>query len=362
MMTLKNAVIRAGLASGFMASSAIAQTTAAQTTAAQTTAAKGESAGEKETTSAPSEKSAEGSSPSSEVEGAPRDAEEAQAIPVAPSKVVCGLDTFEGMEERDARAAAAMICQNLRRYGELVEDHDGEFSEAAEGYRVRAYKLGQRMLVELSHEKPVGTVKTSVRVEIKSVEELVDESERLVVALKEGKPIKKVETFAESAAPPAKKEPGVLMYAGIIGFVTAGDIQASAGGADLGLSIPAHKFSFTPHARLAFGEASLGGLGLDLRYYLTQSENALFLGAGLGAMGIGVSDTDDAASGGGPAGSLLFGVEFNRKERTRVGFNLRADFLAFPLRTDQFDVDDEVARDEELAFVVPVGFNLYLTL
>ena len=347
-MKLRKEAARAALIIGFVTSGVAAQTpdTQALPTLAQ------EKGGES------SEKAEETPSPGGEAEGTLGDDQQAtEEASVAVPAVVCGLDKFEGMAQSDARAAAAMICQGLRKYGELVEVHDGGLPPAAEGYRVRAYQLGQRMLLELSYEKPVGTVKTSVRVEFQSVEDLVEESERMVSALKEGKPIENSQRQVEPAAPPAEKEPGVLMYAGIIGFVTVGDITGSAGGADLGLSIPVSKFSFTPHARLAFGEASLGGLGLDLRYYVTRSDNAFFVGAGMGAIGLGVSDAGGSASGGGPAGSMLVGFEFNRRARSRVGLNLRADFPAFPMR-----VGFDEMGSRESTYVVPLGFNLYLTL
>jgi hypothetical protein len=190
-------------------------------------------------------------------------------------------------------------------------------------------------------------VQKSVRVEFESAEELVEKSEALVSALKEGTPlpVKQVTSDEAHPAPSGRQEPSVLMYAGIVGFVTVGDATGSAGGADLGLAIPVGNFMITPHGRLAFGQAQMGALGIDLRLYLSERTNSVFIGGGMSAMGLGV----EGDGGGGPAGSMLFGVEFNRRERSRVGFNLRADFPAFTL-------------DPSGYYVIPLGANLYVTL
>jgi hypothetical protein len=251
------------------------------------------------------------------------------------------------MAESDARAAAALICQELRHYRNLEEDRDGTLGPAEKGYRVRAYRLGERMLLELSYEEPLGSAKKSVRVEFESPDDLVELSSALVLALEKGTPLPKNQAQAEVTPEPTsgtRVEPSVMMYAGIIGFSTVGDASATAGGADLGLSIPVGQFSLTPHARLAFGEVGMGAIGIDLRYYTSEADSALFVGAGLSAMGIGV----EGDGGAGPTGSMLLGVEFNRTERTRVGVNLRGDFPAFTLDSGDY--------------VVPVGLNLYLTL
>lgn len=94
----------------------------------------------------------------------------AQSTPSA----VCLVGEHGGIDEADANTAARLVCSELRRNGIDVSQPVSDPAGAQEAYRVSLWSLGQALVLELSHESPIGDVKAQERVQIPQIEAVID--------------------------------------------------------------------------------------------------------------------------------------------------------------------------------------------
>ena len=161
-------------------------------------------------------------------------------LPVVPTvaqtdtPAVCLIGDHPGIPDSDAQTAALLVCDELRRQGISVSDPVYEAPVSANVYRVVLRRLGEKIIVRLSRENPIGTIITDRQLTLANIEEMIPAAPRLVDALVHGKPIDDtvdMETVTEQEARELRKITGEsLWHVGIFGtFVPGTDIAAEPG-------------------------------------------------------------------------------------------------------------------------------------
>ena len=147
---------------------------------------------------------------------------------------VCLIGDHPGILDSDAQTAALLVCDELRKQGISITDPVYEAPASANAYRVVLRRLGEKIIVRLSQEKPVGTIIAERQLTLANIEEMIPAAPRLVNALVHNKPIDDtvdMETVTEQEARELRKISGESMWnVGILGtFVPGTDIVAEPG-------------------------------------------------------------------------------------------------------------------------------------
>ena len=152
----------------------------------------------------------------------------------ASAPAVCLIDDHPGILESDAQTAAMLVCDELRKQGISVSDPVYEAPASASVYRVVLRRLGEKIIVRLSHENPIGTIIIERQLTLANIEEMIPAAPRLVDALVHGKPIDAtvdMESVTEQEARKLRKISGESLWrVGIFGtFIPGTDIAAEPG-------------------------------------------------------------------------------------------------------------------------------------
>ncbi len=161
-------------------------------------------------------------------------------LPVVPAvaqddaPAVCLIGDHPGILDSDAETAAMLVCDELRKQGISVSDPVYEAPATASVYRLVLRRLGEKIFVRLSQEKPVGTIIAERQLTLANIEEMIPAAPRLVDALVHNKPIDDtvdMETVTEQEARELRKISGESMWnVGILGtFIPGTDIAAEPG-------------------------------------------------------------------------------------------------------------------------------------
>ena len=151
-----------------------------------------------------------------------------------PTTAVCLIGDHPGIPESDAQTAALLVCDALRKQGISIRDPVYEVPASASVYRVVLRRLGEKIIVRLSHENPIGTIIIEQQLTLANIEEMIPAAPRLVEALVHGKPIDAtadMENVTEQEARELRKISGEsLWHIKIFGtFIPSTDIKAEPG-------------------------------------------------------------------------------------------------------------------------------------
>ena len=127
-----------------------------------------------------------------------------------PAPAVCLIGAHSGFPEADARTAALLVCDELRKQGISVGEPVYRAPYSASVYRVGLHRLGQKVLVRLSRENPIGTVRIERQLQLGNIEEMIPAAPRLVDALVHRKSLAStvdVESVVEQEARVLRKIP-----------------------------------------------------------------------------------------------------------------------------------------------------------
>ncbi len=106
-----------------------------------------------------------------------------------PSQPVCVIGEHSGFPEADARTAALLVCGELREQGLPVGDPVSRAPDGAFRYRLDLHRLGQYIVVRLSHEDPRGRVVIERQIQMGGLEEMISAAPRLAEAVVLGRPV-----------------------------------------------------------------------------------------------------------------------------------------------------------------------------
>ena len=158
------------------------------------------------------------------------------AVAETNTPAVCLIGDNPGLLDSDAETAALLVCDELRKQGISVSDpvFEAYAPDAANAYRLVLRRLGEKIIVRLSYESPVGTIITERQLTLANIEEMIPAAPRLVDALVHNKPIDDtvdMETVTEQEARELRKISGdSLWHIEIFGtFVPGTDIAGESG-------------------------------------------------------------------------------------------------------------------------------------
>ena len=156
------------------------------------------------------------------------------AVAQTDAPAVCLIGDHPGIPESDAQTAALLVCDELHKQGISVTDPVYEAPASADVYRVVLRRLGEKIIVRLSKENPVGTIIIERQIVLANIEEMIPAAPRLVDALAHNKPINAtvdMETVTEQEARELRKISGEsLWHLEIFGiFVPGTNIAAEPG-------------------------------------------------------------------------------------------------------------------------------------
>ena len=215
------------------------------------------------------------------------------AVAQADVPAVCLIGDHPGIPESDAQTAAMLVCDELRKQGISVTDPVYEVPASASAYRVVLRRLGEKIIVRLSHENPISTIMIERQIVLANIEEMIPAAPRLVDALVHNKPINAtvdMETVTEQEARELRKISGESLWTmGIFGrFIPGTDVSAEPG-FEFGWSYQTPSYAVGTEFRysgpdddddatntIAFFSWSIGG-----RYFFNKRNISPYVGGGL---------------------------------------------------------------------------------
>ena len=259
-----------------------------------------------------------------------------------PPPAVCLIGEHPGFPEAEARTAALLVRDELRRRGLQVGGPVYRAPDSAGVYRVGLYRLGQNVLVRLSQEDPLGRVIVDRQIQLGSIEEMIPAAPRLVEALVRRVTIAStadVESVVEEEARALRKIPiqtsGEAGIFGIFGLGTGEDVGAKpglkiAGSYERSSYALAFEFAFAGKVEIDGEEiesVEFGFLGLGGRYFLNKRNLSPYMGAG-------VTYIISKGWGSSLGGYAVGGIEALRLSQYGVKLELRVDkpFSELPTR------------------------------
>ena len=156
------------------------------------------------------------------------------AVAQADTPAVCLIGDHPGIPDSDAQTAALLVCDELRKQGISVTDPVYKAPASTNVYHVVLRRLGEKIIVRLSHENPIGAIIAEQQLTLANIEEMIPAAPRLVDALVHDKPIDAtvdMETVLEQEARELRKISGEsLWHMGIFGtFIPGTDVAAEPG-------------------------------------------------------------------------------------------------------------------------------------
>ncbi len=275
-------------------------------------------------------------------QAAPPNAPKPEAAP-ASAPAVCLLGIRPKGQDDSARTAARLVCDELRAKGVPIGDlseqataeDDGDGDGDGDAYRVDVEPLGDRLLMRVAREHPLGTTRASRRLTLANYAEANVAAGRLAEALVHDKPLGEAATAAGATPAPAPKKRGeTLVGLGLVGLSLPSLGVYAAPGAEVSL------FHETPGIAFGAGLATAGGhgdganevkyvaLSFGVRRYLARSDVAPYLGVGNAITRMTLRDSAMAGGEEGNTGLGFYaegGAQFFRSRKHHLGAGLRLD-------------------------------------
>ena len=273
---------------------------------------------------------------------------------------VCLIGDHPGIPDSDAHTAALLVCDELRKQGISISDPVYEAPASANVYRVVLRRLGEKIIVRLSQENPVGTIITERQLTLANIEEMIPAAPRLVDALVHNKPIADtvdMETVTEQEARELRKISGEsLWHVGILGTFVPGTSIGAEPGVEFGWSYETPAYSVGTEYRgsgsdgdedsdkFSFYAWSIGG-----RYFFNKRDISPYVGGGLAIVSTSYETRlkkqernwpSFVGEGEEPFGSesdtglstyAVVGIEVLRLTQSRLNLELRVDRPLFKL-------------------------------
>ena len=266
------------------------------------------------------------------------------AIAQADTPAVCLIGDHPGIPESDAQTAALLVCDELHKQGISITDPVYEAPTTANAYRVVLRRLGEKIIVRLSHEKPIGTIITEQQVTLANIEEIIPAAHRLVDALVHDKPINDtvdMETVVEQEARELRKISGEsLWHLTIFGAFVPGTEVAGDPGFEIGWSKERPSYAVETEVgvtqRLKFYDSddfSLMFWSIGGRYFFNKQNISPYIGGGGSRITVNYGRESygyrDEELGLGIYG--VVGIEALRFTESRLNLELRIDRPLFKL-------------------------------
>ena len=264
------------------------------------------------------------------------------------SEAILLIGNHQGIDEADAQTAALLVAVELRKQSISVGDPVYEAPTSAMVYRVNLRRLGEKILVHLTQEIPVGTIVIERQLLIANIEEMIAAAPRLVEAVVHNKSMDAtvdIETVTETEARELKKVPAESHFGlGFFGtFIPGIDINATPG-YRIGWSYELPSYAVEVEGRIVsdsndereagFAAFSVGGL-----YFFNRQDTSPFVGGGLTASRAWWDTphsfwekTGESEFGRGMGVYAVAGLQMLRTTQNRLKLELRVDRPLYTLQ------------------------------
>ncbi len=289
-------------------------------------------------------------------ESAPR--EDALTVSGVAGGYTCVVGEHAGVDRDDARTTADVLCHALAAHGA----HPGV-------YDIRIGKLGGKILLVLSDR----ATNDDRRLFLQGADEVPVASERLVTALVDHKTLEQTESVdnvvsSETRIPKQKTvQAGVIL--GLTGQSAVGTPTTASGGLEIDMQFRLKSLAILGQGRaggIGSSDNKLGyaSLGTGLRYFLSDSDVAPFIGGGLMFAYFQANEGNAPAyDGSGFGGYAELGVAFMRASHVGGVINLRADLPMFSLTqsngaTYDYTTQSYASGSNATMYIVPMSLNV----
>ena len=282
-----------------------------------------------------------------------------QAVEPPPAPAACLVGEHSGFPEADARTAALLVCGELNKQGIAVGEPAFRAPDSGGIYRLGLHRLGQKILVRLSHEFPAGTVVVERQIQLGNIEEMISAAPRLVDALVHRKSLAAtvdMESVVEQEARRHRKIPGESFWdIGLLGtfaLITDADMIGKPG-YSLGWFHETPSYAVGTAFWGAGGEDDEGdsfhffSWGIGGRYFFNKQNFSPYVGGGFSHVWSGYEQTTsrwnsrrdrweeewESEDGNGLGGYVVGGMEAMRLTSVRLKLELRVDRPFFQLET-----------------------------
>ena len=277
------------------------------------------------------------------------------AGPVTPL-AVCVIGEHSGFPEADARTAALLVCGELRKQGIRVGEPAYRAPEGADRYRLGLHRLGQKILVRLTHVDPGGQVTIERQIQLAGIEEMISGAPRLVQALVQRESLEStvdMESVVEEEARVHRKIPGESFWElGIVGtFALIEGADLTRPGYRLGWFYETTSYSVETQFWGAGGEDDDGDShsfvcwGIGGRYFFNKQNFSSYAGGGITHVWAGYEqptrtwnsrwerweEDRESEDGNGLGVYAVGGIEALRLTKVRLRLELRVDRPLFRL-------------------------------
>lgn len=317
-------------------------------------------------------------------DAAPSAPSAAPAAGPAPTLVLsnCRVSPHASVDAGTALTVGGLVCDELRKRDSSVGQVSMGSAAGAPGYDVQVQRLGQKVLLKLSHTSSAGKLERTEAVTLSAVEEATEAAPRLAAAMWSEESFDdtaRVDNLVGDETRRYKKKRGESLF----GFGLAAQTMGSEFG---GTGIHFTYQYETPSIALLIraGAAGIGdtdtewdfqSLSIGGRYFFNEENISPFVGGGVGISHLASErgynyyseapkDDEGSYSGSGAGAYAEFGVEMLRLHRTRLELSLRADLPFYSLDRDSYYYDTingtNVETEEKSKYVVPVSLNATL--
>ena len=266
-----------------------------------------------------------------------------------------------GIEEVEVNSVAQLIAVELRRLNILVNDPVIEAPATGNVYHISFNKLGEKILVRLTQEIPIGNIIEERQLWISNIEEMIEAGPRLVDALINKKPISStvdIENVVEGDSPIIRKISGESFWSmGLFGTFVPGTDLIGEFGVEAGLSYERPTYGIETEFRFTGGEESGGdsffytSWSIGGRYFFNKQNISPYVGGGLGLSITtyqtkftirerdwfsdewGYYDDYNSETDTGMGVYVIGGIEMLRLYRNRLNLEIRIDRTFFQLPT-----------------------------
>lgn len=261
-----------------------------------------------------------------------------------------------GIEEVDVNSVAQFIAVELRRLNISVNDPVIEAPATGNVYQLSFNKLGEKILVRLTHEMPIGNIIEERQLWISNIAEMIEAAPRLVDALINKKPISStvdIENVVGGDSPIIRRISGESFWSiGLFGTFVPGTDLIGEFGVEAGLSYERPTYGIETEFRFTGGKEPGGDIfyytswSIGGRYFFNKQNISPYLGGGLGLSIVNyqtkITKRDDewwyyddynSESDTGLGGYVVGGIEMLRLYRNRLNLEVRIDRTFFQLPT-----------------------------
>ena len=256
------------------------------------------------------------------------------AVTQADTPAICLIGDHPGIPDSDAQTAALLVCDELRKQGISVTGPSYEAPVSGYVYRVVLRRLGEKIVMRLSYENPIGSIIIERQIVLTNIVEMIPAAPRLVAALIHDKSINDtldMETVTEQEA---------IWGIGIFStFIPDTDIAAEPG-YEFGLSRETPSYAVGYEFRLSLSDEDeeyrnsflFITSSIGRRYFFNKRNISPYAGGGLAFVIADYWDRDSYSDSEGNFGLGVYGVvgvEALRLTKYRLKLELRIDRSLF---------------------------------